>query len=68
MNKFSTIVSTLLILGVIFWSFSSLKPSINTSKNTNEKSFSLDNALHHLKNISKKAHYVGSDEHKKVQN
>ncbi|WP_375240270.1 M28 family peptidase [Polaribacter sp.] len=68
MNKFSTIVSTLLILGVIFWSFSSLKPSINTSKNTNETSFSLDNALHHLKNISTKAHYVGSDEHKNVQN
>ncbi|GAB7255829.1 M28 family peptidase [Polaribacter sp. OB-PA-B3] len=68
MNNFSTIVSTLLILGVIFWSFNSLKPSINASKNTNETSFSLNNALHHLKNISTKTHYVGSNEHKNVQN
>jgi len=69
MKRFSTIVSVLIILGVIYWSFADLKPSITaTSKSTRNTVFSLSNALSHLKNISKEAHYVGSKEHKKVQN
>ena len=69
MKRFSTIVSVLIILGVIYWSFADLKPSITaTSKSTGNTVFSLSNALSHLKNISKEAHYVGSKEHKKVQN
>ncbi|MDX6745440.1 M28 family peptidase [Polaribacter sp. PL03] len=69
MKRFSTIVSTLIILGVIYWSFADLKPSLPKDTTTKtETAFSLDNALHHLKNISKEAHFVGSTEHKKVQN
>jgi len=68
MKRFSTIVSVLIILVVIYWSFADLKPSLKTSGNISETEFSIDNALNHLKNISKKAHYVGSKEHKKVQN
>jgi hypothetical protein len=68
MNRFSTIVSILIILGVIYWSFADLKPSLTASKSIAETEFSLNNALNHLKNISKEAHYVGSEEHKKVQN
>ena len=68
MKRFSTSVSLLIILGVIYWSFADLKPSLNTSKNLSETDFSIDNALNHLKKISKEAHYVGSKEHKKVQN
>ena len=68
MKKFSTIVSLLIILGVIYWSFTDLKPSINTSKSNAATLFSLENALNHLKKITKEPHYVGSNEHKNVQN
>ena len=68
MKKFSTIVSVLIILGVIYWSFADLKPSINTSKSNAANVFSLENALNHLKKITKEPHYVGSNEHKNVQN
>ena len=69
MKRVSTIVSVLIILSVIYWSFADLKPSITASSRSNgQTAFSLNNALNHLKNISKEAHYVGSKEHKKVQN
>jgi len=68
MKKFSTIVSIIIILGIIYWSFSDLKPSLNTDKNVSKTAFSIENALFHLKNISKEAHYTGAKEHKKVQN
>jgi hypothetical protein len=68
MKRFSTIVSVLIIMVVIYWSFADLKPSLKTSKKTSEIEFSVENALNHLKSISKEAHYVGSKEHKKVQN
>ena len=68
MKRISTIVSVFIILGVIYWSFADLKPTLNTSKSITETDFSIDNALKHLKNISKEAHYVGSKEHKNVQN
>ena len=68
MKRFSTSVSLLIILGVIYWSFAGLKPSLKTSKSIAETDFSIENALNHLKKISKEAHYVGSNEHKKVQN
>jgi hypothetical protein len=67
MKRFSSIVSVLIILGVIYWSFADLKPSLKTSKSSTETDFSIENALNHLKKISKEAHYTGSKEHKKVQ-
>ena len=54
-------------MGVISWSFSDLKPALPKEKSTLKTDFSLDNALFHLKNISEKAHFVGSEDHKKVQ-
>ncbi|QOD59753.1 M28 family peptidase [Polaribacter haliotis] len=68
MKRFSTIVSVLIILGVIYWSFSDAKPSLESHTTNVETDFSIDNALQHLKNISKKAHFVGTEEHKEVQN
>jgi hypothetical protein len=68
MKKVSSVLSILIILGVIYWSFSDLKPSLPKEKSTIITDFSLDNALHHLKNISLKQHYVGTKEHKVVQN
>lgn len=68
MKKASYLISILIILGVIYWSFYDIKPSISFQKNLSETGFSLDNALVQLKNISQKPHYVGSDAHKEVQN
>lgn len=67
MKYFSSLVSVLIILGVIYWSFSDMKPTILSKKTTSATTFSIDNALHHLKNISKEAHFVGSKSHKSVQ-
>lgn len=68
MKRLSSVLSVLIILGVIYWSFYDLKPTINKEKISLVTDFSIDNALHHLKNISKNAHYVGTEEHKNVQN
>ena len=68
MKAFSSLVSVLIILGVIYWSFSDMKPSLPSEKVTSKTAFSIDNALHHLKNISKEVHHVGAKHHKTVQN
>ncbi len=52
----------------MYWSFSDLQPVLPKEKPSEVSSFSMDNALHHLKNISDKSHHVGSLEHKNVQN
>ncbi|RCS26023.1 M20/M25/M40 family metallo-hydrolase [Polaribacter sp. WD7] len=68
MKSFSSLISSLIILGIIYWSFSDMKPSLSSQKNISKTTFSIDNALYHLKNISKNAHFVGSKNHKDVQN
>ncbi|WP_298779313.1 M28 family peptidase [uncultured Polaribacter sp.] len=68
MKRISSLLSVLIILGVIYWSFSDLKPTLSLEKKLEKSNYSLNNALFHLKNISKKTHFVGSDEHQKVQN
>jgi hypothetical protein len=68
MKKTASILSILIVLGVIYWSFSDLKPAVPAQKSALKTDFSLDNALYHLKQISQKAHFVGSAEHKNVQN
>ena len=67
MKKISSVLSVLIILGVISWSFSDLKPSLQKEKSLTKEGFSTINALEHVKNISLKQHYVGSKEHKNVQ-
>ena len=68
MKRFASLLSVFIIISVIYWSFSDLKPNLPKEKQTLETDFSLNNALHHLKNISQKAHFTGSKEHKIVQN
>ncbi|MEN8704117.1 MAG: M20/M25/M40 family metallo-hydrolase [Polaribacter sp.] len=68
MKKTSSLISFLIIIGVIYWSFYDLKPRLSEEKVLEQKGFYLSNALHHLKNISTKTHFVGSTEHKNVQN
>lgn len=67
MKRFSSVISILIVIGVVYWSFSDLKPSLPNTKIKAASSFSLEKALNHLKQLSKKQHYVGSDAHKKVQ-
>ena len=67
MKKNSSLISFLLIIGIVYWSFYDLKPSLSEEKELEQKGFYLSNALHHLQNISTKTHFVGSAEHKNVQ-
>lgn len=60
-------LALLLIVIAIYWSFSALLPSTISDLNTPKTSFSTERALEHLKVISKKPHYVGNPEHKKVR-
>ncbi|PQJ76674.1 M28 family peptidase [Polaribacter glomeratus] len=68
MKKASFIFSILIILGVIYWSFSDIKPSLPKDESLVKTGFSAYNALEHVKKISLKEHYVGSKDHKNVQN
>lgn len=68
MKKYISTLSVLLIAATIYWSFYDITPSENKSKKVIPTEFSIDNALSHLKEISKKPHYVGTTEHKTVQN
>ena len=67
MKRFSNIIYVLLILGVIYWSFTDLKPSLKTSKSTTKINFFIKTALNHLEKIGKKGDYTASIEPKKVQ-
>ena len=67
MKRISSLFSIILVIGVVIWSFSDLKPSLSNDNEISEKQFSIHNALHHLKIISEKEHFVGAKNHKKVQ-
>ena len=68
MKRFSSIKSILIVLAVVYWSFADLKPSLPKDDAIVQTGFSLYNAKEHLKNITVKPHYVGSEGHKQVQN
>ncbi len=69
MKSINNSVAVIIIILTVFWSFNDLIPPISNSKNELKATdFSINNALYHLKNISKKAHHTGSSEHKIVQN
>ncbi len=62
-------ISFFIILFTIFWSFKNSIPTYNEENNTLKKTdFSIEKALSHVKNISIKPHYPGTEEHKNVQN
>ena len=68
MKKYASILSVLIILSVIYWSFSDMIPTYHEKKKVTETEFSIDKALTHLKEISKEVHFTGSKNHLKVQN
>ncbi|MEP2937637.1 MAG: M28 family peptidase [Gilvibacter sp.] len=67
MKKSSAVVSLLLILGLVYYSFYSLMPQSGTPLDLDETQFSTERALVHLKEIAAEPHYVGSDAHTKVR-
>ncbi|VAW18136.1 Peptidase, M20/M25/M40 family, partial [hydrothermal vent metagenome] len=67
-RNYSSVVSLLIIVATIHWSFSSLMPNKISDLKTPKNEFSTERALVHLKEISKKPHYVGTQNHKGVRN
>ena len=66
MKKYRSILSLVIIIMAAIWGFYDLHPStVELPKNKTD--FSIDNALKHLKEISKEPHYVGTEAHKSVQ-
>jgi hypothetical protein len=61
-------IAVALIILAIYWSFFALMPTHISDLNTEPNAFSSERALVHLKNITKKPHYVGSEEHEVVKN
>ncbi|MGB0938507.1 MAG: M20/M25/M40 family metallo-hydrolase [Colwellia sp.] len=67
LKKVNGLASVLLIACSILWAFSSQLPSADKYQVNNDKEFSQENALKHLKIISKKPHFVGSTDHSAVR-
>lgn len=65
MKRYSSVISLCIIALAVYWSFYDMKPS-NSNKEI-KGSFSINNALSHVKAISKEVHHVGTTAHKKAQ-
>ncbi len=68
MKKFGAVLSLLLIVALVFYSFYSLTPHYNENETVAETEFSVKKALLPLKEISKAPHYLGSEGHENVRN
>jgi len=66
-KKYTSTVSFLIIVTAIYFSFSSLMPQKISDYSTPLTEFSTERALVHLEEITKKPHFVGTNEHEKVQ-
>lgn len=67
LNYFKTIAVSLLLVLLIIIAFKSAIPSKISDKDTPPTEFSTERALEHLKIISEKPHYTGSDAHNEVR-
>ncbi len=67
MKKTTTVLSLLLIVVAVYWSFRALLPQYQTDSDAPESSFSADRALLHVTQISKAPHAVGFKNHSKVR-
>ena len=68
MKKYTSLISVITLVLTFFWSYSDLIPSRSINKVNSNTEFSIENALTHLKVISKEPHYTGSPNHIIVQN
>ncbi|SRX72453.1 M20/M25/M40 family metallo-hydrolase [Aequorivita antarctica] len=67
MKKLGAILSLLLIIALVYYSFYGLTPHYNEDETTPATEFSVDRALQPLSEISKKPHYLGSEGHEEVR-
>ncbi|MEP3208068.1 MAG: M28 family peptidase [Maribacter sp.] len=67
MKKSSSVLTLLLIVLAIYWSFRSLMPSYKSDISAEKTTFSADRALEHVKQIAQKPHGVGFKGHQEVR-
>ncbi len=67
MKQLTALASLLIILGLVYYSFTSLMPSEGTGLDTPETEFSTARAIITLKEISKAPHYHANEEHTRVR-
>ncbi len=67
-KNYTSAISFIVILFTIFWSINSLMPKRISNLETPKTEFSTERALVHLKEISKKPHFVGTQNHEEVRN
>ncbi len=67
MKKFASLITLLLMLLAIYWSFRTSVPSYHQGAEISDTSFSTDRALSHVKQISKEPHGVGFPAHRTVR-
>ncbi|MEX0289408.1 MAG: M28 family peptidase, partial [Flavobacteriaceae bacterium] len=68
MKKFPSVITSLLVILAIYWSFKALMPSYQVGKDLPATAFSTDRALTHIEQISQRPHGVGFKAHKEVRN
>jgi len=67
MKRFQSLISLLLIIGLTYLSFYSLMPQSGAPASIPDTEFSSQRALIPLKEITKKPHYIGTEEHTRVR-
>ena len=67
-KNYTSAISFIIILFTIFWSINSLMPKRISNLETPKTEFSTERALVHLKEISQKPHFVGTENHEEVRN
>ncbi len=67
MKRPNALLSFLLVIGLVYYSFSSLMPKSGTPLSTPESEFSSARALIPLREITKAPHYYGTKDHKRVR-
>ncbi|CAM1345016.1 M28 family peptidase [Tenacibaculum amylolyticum] len=67
MKQYSPFLALIIVILTVFYSYYSLTPHRISNASTSLTEFSTERALKPLKEISKKAHYLGSKEHKNVR-
>jgi len=66
-NTNITLISLLLIIATVYYSFHSLMPDDEVYTTENITEFSTQKALYHLKNITQEPHFTGSKNHNHVR-
>jgi hypothetical protein len=67
MKRSSAVITLLIIVLAIYWSFHSLMPTYKRDQSIEKTAFSTDRALEHVKQVSLKPHGVGFPAHQEVR-